>query len=378
MPWIAPKGRQLAERFASSLEDGLLTIRSTLDPIALSRAVRSPRGVFAQIGRAVVLVVSEIHEHVGYWSRQIFVDTAEDENVLRHAGIWGVDQRQPVAAIGTVLIEGDPGFAVPIATELSASNGVLYETTVAAILDEDGLATVAAAAIAPGPAGNLEAGIRLATVVAVPEIDRITVESAFVGGVGEWTMDELAAAVLAHIRQRPHGGAAFDYPVWLAQRFSVAAVNVVEDWIGRGSVGIVAIMRDPDGTPRVPSSGEIEAMQAFLGDQGSGTGVRPVTARIVVVAGEIVTLPLTVRIRPDTPRTRAAVTEAWQRFVSTLGDADDDENAGPIGARIEPSRISEAISAASGEYAHDLIVPAAPYTLDRTEFPVAGIPTFEA
>lgn len=378
MPWLVPKAKQLAERFASSLEDGLLTIRSTLDPIALSRAVRSPRGVFAQIGRAVVLVVSEVHEHIGYWSRQVFVDTAEDEHVLRHAGIWGVSQRQPVAAIGTVLIEGDPGFVVPLATELSSSSGVLYETTQAAVLDEDGLVTVAAAAIAPGPAGNLEAGIRLATVVAVPEIDRITVESAFVGGVGEWTMDELAAAVLAHIRQRPHGGAAFDYPVWLSQQFSVAAVNVVEDWIGRGSVGIVVMMRDPDGTPRVPSSGEIEAMQAFLGDQGSGTGVRPVTARIVVVAGVIVTLPLTVRIRPDTPRTRAAITEAWQRFVATIGDADDEENAGPIGARIEPSRISEAISAASGEYAHDLILPAAPYTLDRTEFPVAGIPTFEA
>lgn len=378
MPKIIPKVRQLAERFASTLEDGLLVIKPYLDPVALSRAVRSPRGILAQIGRAVVLVVSEIHEYVGYWSRQIFVDTAEDEHVLRHASIWEIGQREPVAAIGSVLIEGDAGFVVPIATELSSSNGVLYETTEAAVIEPGGTVTVAAVASAAGPSGNLETGIRLSTVIAVPEISRITVASAFVGGVGEWSMDELAAAVLAHIRQRPHGGAAFDYPVWLASRFSVAAVHVVEDWIGRGSVGVVVIMRNQDGSPRVPSGGEIEAMQAYLGDQGSGTGVRPVTARVVVVAGEIVSVPLTVRIRPDTPRTRAAVTEAWQRFVATIGDADDEQNDGPIGARIEPSRIIEAISAASGEYAHDLIVPAEPYTLERTEFPVAAAPTFAA
>ncbi|MFC3074699.1 baseplate J/gp47 family protein [Shinella pollutisoli] len=376
MGLIIPKARELAARFAASVEDGLLAIRPDLDPVALSRAVRSPRGVFAQLGRAVVLVVSEIHEHVAYWARQYFPDTAEDEHVLRHAGIWGIDQRTPVAAIGSVLLEGDPGFPIPVSTEFSSGDGVLYRTTEAAVIGPAGTVTVAAVAVEAGPEGNLEAGIRLTTVVAEPRIARASVDGPFVGGVGEWTMEELAAATLAHIRQRPHGGAAFDYPTWLASRFPVAAVNVVEDWIGRGSVGIVVMMRDADGSPRVPSAGEVEAMQDFLGAPGSQTGVRPVTARVVVVAGEIVELPLTVRVRPDTPLTRAAVKEAWKRFVATIGDAEDEENAGPIGARIEKSRIGEAISAAAGEYAHDLITPAATYTLARTEYPVAGEPVF--
>jgi len=378
MPWIVPRAKQLAERFASAVETGILTIRPSLDPVKLSRAVRSTGGVFAQLGRAVVLVVSDVHEHVAYWARQYFPDTAEEEMVLRHAGIWGVAQRDPVAAVGTILIEGNPGFTVPMLTEFSSSAAIIYETREAAVIGPGGSITVPAVAADTGTAGNLEAGIRLSTVLAVPEIARATVASAFVGGVGEWTMEELAAAVLAHIRQRPHGGAAFDYPTWLREEFAVAAVNVVEDWIGRGSVGLVVIMRNDDGTPRVPSAGELEDMLDLLGAPGSQIGVRPVTARTIVVAGALETLPLTVRLRPDTPRTRAAVKEAWTRFVATLGDEDDTQNAGPIGARIEPSRISEAISSASGEYAHDLIVPAAPYTLDRTEFPVAGDPTWAA
>lgn len=375
---IVPTAKKLAERFASVVETGILTIRPLLDPVKLSRAVRSKLGVFAQIGRAVALVVADIHEHVAYWARQYFVDTAEDENVLRHAGIWNIEQRSPVAAVGSVLVEGNPSFSIPLSTEFSASTGNIYRTTEAAIIGPGGTVTIAAIAAEAGPDGNLEAGIRLTTVLAAPEIARVTIATAFVGGVGEWTMDELADAVLAHIRQRPHGGAAFDYPTWLRSRFPIAAVNVVEDWIGRGSVGLVVIMKDDDGTPRVPAAEEIEAMAEYLGVPNSRTGVRPVTARTVPVAGELVTLPLTVRLRPDTPRVRAAVREAWQRYVATIGDDDDDQNDGPIGARIEPSRVSEAISSASGEYAHDLIVPAAPYTLDRTGYPVAGDPTWAA
>ena len=114
-----------------------------------------------------------------------------------------------------------------------------------------------------------------------------------------------------------------------------------------------------------------------LGGVGSQTGARPVTARVIVVPGVLRTLTITVRLRPDTVITRAAVTDAWQRFVATIGDEEDTQNASPIGAVVEPSRISEAISAASGEYAHDLDLPAARFTLERTEFPVAGAITFE-
>ncbi len=98
---------------------------------------------------------------------------------------------------------------------------------------------------------------------------------------------------------------------------------------------------------------------------------------MIPLAGVLTPVPLTIRLRPDTVLIRAAVTEAFARYIATLGDEEDEENESPIGALIEPSRISEAISAASGEYAHDLLVPAAPYSLDPTHYAVAGTITFE-
>lgn len=224
---------------------------------------------------------------------------------------------------------------------------------------------------------NLETGIRLVTVAPFPEVARVSVATAFSGGAGEETPAELTAATMRKIRQKPHGGAGFDYPEWLSRKFAVLAVKVVPEWIGRGSVGLVVIMKDDEGSPRVPTEGELDAMLTYLGPPGSPTGVRPVTAHVVMVPGVLTTIPLTIRLRPDTVQTRAAVVEAWTRYIATIGDDDDDQNDGPIGALIEQSRISEAISAASGEYAHDLLLPAANFTLERTEFPVAGDPDFE-
>ena len=252
-----------------------------------------------------------------------------------------------------------------------------YLTSATATIGGGGSVSVAARAAAAGVSGNIEAGIRLVTVTPLPQVSRVTVAApGFAGGADEESFNDLRNAVLEHIRQRPHGGAAFDYRVWVKRKFDAKAVSVLPGWIGRGSVGVVVAMKDADGEARVPTEDEIEAILDYLGQLGSQTGVRPATAHVVVLACELQAIPVTVRLRPDSTATRAAVTAAYRRFIETIGDEEDDMNFGPIGARIEPSRISEAISAAAGEYAHDLTVPAAPYTLGEKKFPIAADITF--
>lgn len=375
MPWPVPSAKVMAERLAAKAESAIAVVQPTVDPVALSRAVRSARGMLATLFRTVAMELREVHDHLSWWGRQYFVDTAEDEFVLRHASIWGVPQRPATFAVGTVLVEGVAGTALPADLELTGSDGVLLKTTAAIAIELDGTVLVPVIALVAGPSGNIEAGIRLVTTLPFPEISRLTVVS-LAGGAAEETPAELAQAVLRRIRQPPHGGAAFDYPAWLRGAFDVRAVRVVTDWVGRGSVGVIVVMRD-GAFGRAPTGDELDAMLEMLGPPGSSTGLRPVTAYVAVVAGVVTELDITVRIRPDTVVTRAAVTAAFERYVATIGDEFDAQNTGPIGARIEPSRISEAISAASGEYAHDLIVPAAPYTLAATAYPVPGTITFE-
>ena len=377
MPWPVNSAKTIAERIASAMEFSISLVKPLVDPLAISRAVRSARGMLAMIGRAVALEVREIHDHVAWWGRMYFVDTAEDEFVDRHANIWGIAARSATFAVGNINIEGAAGAQLPADLEVAGSDGTIFRTTALAVIPVGGSILVPAKAVAAGPIGNLEAGIRLRTVNAFPEINRITVgEGGFAGGAVAETSAELAAAVMAYIRQRPHGGAGFDYPSWLREQFDVRAVKVHTDWVGRGSVGVVVAMKDGT-SARAPTPAEMTEQLDYLGAPGSSSGVRPVTAYVVIVPAKMRLIPITVRLRPDGVATRTAVQEAFAAFIATIGDDSDDQNDSPIGALIEPSRISEAISAASGEYAHDLISPSAPFRLERDEYPLPGLVTFE-
>ncbi len=377
MPWPVPSAKLLAERMASALEYGISVVQPMVDAVALSRAVRSARGMLAIITRAVSLEIREIHDHIAWYGRQYFVDTAEDEFVSRHANIWGITPRPATYAVGNVIIEGISGTALPAGLEIAGSDGTLFITLTTAAIGADGTVSIASKAVKAGLTSNLEAGIRLRTVTPFPQINRITVDaSGFAGGAEEETPAELAAATQAHIRQRPHGGAGFDYPTWLNAQFPVRAVKVYTDWIGRGSVGVVVAMKDGV-AGRVPTNAEMTEQLNYLGATGSASGVRPVTAYVLIVPVRLRIIPLNVRVRPDNVATRTAIKEAWEAFVPTVGDDSDDQNDSPIGAIIERSRISEALSAASGEYAHDLISPATRLLLERDEYPIAGPISFE-
>lgn len=374
MPWEIPTAKAIAASMAATLEMGVLRLRPALDPLAISRAVRSARGVFAQILRAVSAELREVHDHQAWWGRQYMPDSADDEAmILRHADIWGIAPRAAIAAVGSVRIEGIPGTSLPAGIGLAAE-GVAYVTSRAAVLDGAGVAVVAVRAVTAGLSGNLATGARMTTVEPRPEVTDITVSTALLGGADAWTISEIKAATLERIRMPPQGGAVVDYPRWVAEVAAVRAVGVVPDWIGWGSLGVVVVMADPDGGARAPTQAEIDMIQSHIGVIGGPGGTKPVTARAIVVAGAPVPMRVRVRVRPDTDAVRDAVERAFERFVASIGDEEDTDNDSPIGAKIEISRLSEAISASSGEYAHDLLAPSASYRLGRAEFPLpAGV-----
>ena len=372
MVWPVPSAKTIFSRIAAAAEVGLLSIYPQGDVRAISRAVRSARGMFAVIWSAVAPEVRETHDHVAWWARQWMPDSADDEAmILRHASIWGIDPRDATKAIGSVTIEGVAGTVLASGIVLTSTASTTYVTTAGGTIAAGGTMTVTAEAIAAGSSGNLESGVQLSTVAASPAISKVTVATAFAGGTDDEAPEEVQVRYLQRIREPPMGGSAPDYRAWVGNVASVYAVKVVEEWIGRGSIGLIIALKDDDGRPRVPTALELSAIGAYIGAQGSQTGVRPVSARVIPLAAELVDVPVSVRLRPDGALTRAAVQAAYDRFIATIGDEDDIENESPIGATIEPSRISEAISAADGEYSHDLTIPAARYTLGVKACPVA-------
>ncbi|NSL22361.1 baseplate J/gp47 family protein [Agrobacterium tumefaciens] len=372
MVWPVPAAKSIFSRLAAASEVILIGLFPNGDVKKISRAVRSVHGMFAVIWSAVAPEVRETHDHIAWWGRQYMPDSADDEAmIMRHASIWGTDPRDATKAIGSVTIEGVAGTVLASGIVLASTASSTYVTTAGGTIAAGGTVTVTAEAGTAGSAGNLETGVQLSTVAAFPEISKVTVATAFAGGTDDEEPESVQERYLQRIREPPMGGSAPDYRAWVGKVANVYAVKVVEDWIGRGSVGLVIALKNDDGTPRVPTELELTAIGNYIGAQGSQTGVRPVTARVIPLAAELVNIPVSVRLRPDGALTRAAVQSAFDRFIATIGDEDDMQNESPIGATIEPSRISEAISAADGEYSHDLTIPSVRYTLGVKACPVA-------
>lgn len=95
---------------------------------------------------------------------------------------------------GTILEwTGDPATPVPIGSQASTADGVLFETLEAVETDSLGVVTVSAAAVEAGDAGNRAIGTITTIPVTIPGIDSVTNTTAATGGSdGETGPDFLA------------------------------------------------------------------------------------------------------------------------------------------------------------------------------------------
>jgi uncharacterized phage protein gp47/JayE len=371
MPFALPTLAELRRQAEADMEAGLRAARPDIDPAAIARAVRSERSVLGIIVRTQAQALFANHLHLRWWGDQYLPDTAEAEFLVRHSGIWGVERRPAVRAVGQATLAGTPALVVPAGVQMTNANGATIETTAAGILSGAGAATLPVRAVEGGTAGNAAGLAVLPLISPLPGLaaQAATLTADGLAGGAEIEDDEaLLGRVLARIRQPAHGGAAFDYVSWIQNEFAAAKVSVEPGWVGRGSVGVIVAMGTA-AAPVPPTAPELAAMLDYLGGLDSVTGVRPVTAEVVPVAFLPRVVALTIAIDPDTAPVRAAVQSALNAFFAR--DAE-------IGVALPLSRLSEAISGASGEYRHRIIAPAADIACAPRELAMPGVITWAA
>lgn len=365
MPFPLPSPDELAESQATEMAAALKALRPDVSPVAIDRAVRSEKGLVAAHARTDALGLYGTHLHLRWWGDQYMPDTAEAEQLVRHASIWGVYRRPATKAVGYAVFTGTPGLALPIGLQLRTPGGALVETSEADVVGAGGSVTLALVATEGGPAANTAGDTTLPIVTALAGLDpqaAVLDADGLTGGTAEELDDSLLERLLAVIREPGHGGADFDYPNWVRAAFAASKVKPIANWVGPGSVGVVVAM----GTalaPAEPSPAEVAAIAAHL------EGLRPVTAEVHVLSYLPLVVPFTLAITPDTLANRAAAQAAL---------ADHFAREAQIGTGMPLSRISEAISAANGEYAHRIEIPAAAITPAPRELPLLGDVTWEA
>lgn len=355
MPWPLPTPAQISDQLAGGMEQAL-------GPLAPDGQVdaRSPNTVLGVLARTLGMSQWQLHLHLRAIADDLMPDTAGDEALPRHAAVWGVTRIPAAPAAGSATVAGTDGTVIPIGTALLGPGDAAYTTTASATV-ASGVATLAVQADLAGTAGNADAGatLRLVSPVAGLSPQTATVAAGgLAGGIDEEGLEAWRSRLLARIRARSKGGTATDYEEWARRAPGIGAVAVRPEWVGPGTVGVIFAMAG--GT--APGSTEIARVVAEIAAE------RPVTAQVFVLAATIVPRALTLQIQPDTTAARAAITAAFAAFLAREPG---------IGGTILLSRLSEALSSASGEYAHRIISPAADVVLGSAQLAVPGTITWQ-
>lgn len=249
-----------------------------------------------------------LYEHQQWIVRQIFPDTADEENLLRHCDVSGIKRKAATAAGGTVAATGPAGRIFPAGLTLAHADGRMYITTAAVTLDAMGQAQVPVSAVLPGLAGNLAVGQPLtfqSPPLGLP--GDVVVASAITGGTDIESLDALLARLLELIRRPPAGGNKYDFKRWALEVPGVTAAYVYPLRRGLGTVDTVIVANDG-----IPSPAVIAAAQAHVDD------VRPVTAKnALVLAATLKLQDITVQLLAGPGQTIAGLTSKVQACVAS-------------------------------------------------------------
>lgn len=363
MPFPLPTPDDLARGMEARMEAAVRAVRPAADPAAIARAVRSEKGMLAAHARTDAQSLYLNHLHLRWWGDQYMPDTAEAAALIRHASIWGVFRRPATKAVGYAVFSGVVGTTVPQGLLLRTPGGAVVETITPAAVGGAGVVGIGLRALEGGSGANTSGGVTLPLITTLAGLDpqaAVLDTDGLAGGTEQETDPSLLARLLKVIREPGHGGAAFDYPQWVQNAFAACKVKTISGWVGLGSVGVVVAMGTPD-APRPPTPAEISAIAAHL------ETLRPVTAEVHVLACILMPTPLTIGLDPDTLANRAAVDAGIVEFFAHESE---------IGGRLYRSRLSEAISAASGEYRHNLPVPPGDIVAAACELATRGVITW--
>lgn len=300
-----------------------------------------------------------LYGYLDYLARQLMPDSAEGDYLARWASIWGVNRKAATPATATASATGTNGAQIPVDAQAQRIDGTAYRV-VEAVVIAGGTATIALEAVDAGPDANVAPGDVLTLSNSLPGVNaQITIVAAGAAGTLEESDASLLDRLLARIRKQPQGGAAHDYVAWALAQPGVTRAWAWPAWMGLGTVGVSFVMDDREDILPLPA--DVAAVQAAI------DFLRPVTAEAVVFAPAAEFVDFMVRVTPDTPAIRAAVTAELNDLFT--------REAQP-GGTIYRSRMSEAISLAEGEFQHEIELPAVNYTANPGALPFVGTVSF--
>jgi uncharacterized phage protein gp47/JayE len=344
-----------------SLDELIVRISDDIDARLPGADSKPRRSVLFVLARVIAGVAHGIYGLIDFVWRQIFVDTAEHDQLIRHAATYGIARKGAVAALGVVDLTGSNGATVPLAARLLRSDGVEYVSIATATIIA-GVATLSIEALDGGTIGNAAAGQSLTFASPIAGINATAIVSAggLISGAEEEGDEALRARLITRIQQPPAGGNSADYRAWALEVAGVTRAWVYSNELGIGTVSVRFVI---DGRQDIiPTAPEVAAVQAYIDER------RPAGMKAFLVVAPIARpVDFSIRLNPSSPAIRAAIREEL---------ADLFRREAVPGGTLPNSRLDEAISLGAGEYDHETLAPGGAVVTETGEMAILGAVEF--
>ena len=313
-----------------------------------------------------------VHTAYGYldWlSRQLFATTADRDQLLRKAKLYGIKPAAATFATGNIIATGTNGTSILAETIWRLDEATAFRVTTGQVI-ASGTATLPIAAVLAGAAGNIPVTTSLTLESPIPGVNSIATVAT--GGItggddgddGDAGTERIRTRLELRLQEPPEGGADQDYIAW-----ALAVAGVTRAWTfpnenGRGTV-VVRFVRDND-TSIFPDAGEVAAVQASLDAN------RPITAIATAVAPTQLSVAFTIHLVPDNADTRAAATAQLADVFVRLAEPGDGAGRGTVPL----SQLRTGVGLADGVTDFTLSVPSSDVVPATGQLPTVGTITW--
>lgn len=236
---------------------------------------------------SVSAIAEGIHQQAAWTARQIFPDSADFEELKRHAATRDVYPKLATSSGGGLTVTGKTGAEVLAGLQVRhTATGRLFSTSTTVIIPHAGEISVPVASVETGSALN---GLEGACTFITPplDVDSACVLAETVGGTDDESPESLLARLLDVMRNPPSGGNIADYRRWAMSVNGVSTALIIPKRRGGNSIDVVITS---SGGPS--SEAVIAACQSFI------EGVAPAGADVWVFTPEIVAVDISAKVKP--------------------------------------------------------------------------------
>lgn len=328
-----------------------------------SSDARLPNSVLNILATVFAMAIYPLYQLFEYICLQIDPATAEGTYLERHGRMVRLTRNSASPGVGRVTFTGLAGTEIPLGTEIQRSDGVKYQTTVAAQLTADSI-TVPVISLDDGKTVNADQGVQCSLISPIAGLDsECEIASGGITGGSDIESDkDFKERILERMKNPPGAGTKADYKNWAESIPGVSKAWVYPQELGVGNV-TVRIITDQGSEAPIPSEELIKKVKDYI------ETVRPIgVSNLQVLAPIAKPLDLTIDLLPDDETTRESVKSSLKNLIR--------QEAEP-GGTLLLSHIRQAISNATGEYDNALVSPTADVTSETGELLVLGEITWQ-